>query len=1032
MPGSPPPDVQDPSTAANPLSMSEDTLTELPVIYGRSYSDIWWDVLGLTFNRMWLEMQCTVLGIYDVLGAFVKIVAYGFPQVIVVFGIVFPVFLIMKFLMRLRKLAGADGNNKTATTAGEEIDRVLDYTTWSVQDVYDQILEKFDDDKTAIKPNVLETILYAEKLDGNRLAIIKPEDTKRIIKKVINKSADRQLRREVEKKLEELFNQMRRLGAPRQARRKLALSETITEKYVLRLYLLFMPRARYSRLRTFLKGVVIVLCVLLLTVPEIILMIVSQYVRIAQKAARALDSSWEDCERCIETMIHDELLKNILANWRYSDKVKHHDIEKYQKMAKKAGAPSAQDGTVNVTDQLLLRLRVWQLAAERLSPLGRCIRLVSFSIALILYVPLACVCLLVLQCASILEWLSTPGKGTRINGSETKFSKFTPGKDTLRGDYIKLHISDMHGTRAVVAQVATVSTDDRLVLKRTLPGVDFDLRGIKFWHAKSEDIRNRLERDDKTYSLSAQERIYVQGALRTQGEMKGMITAVTEKNAHPFTGALRSRIQLWDTTEGAVKNKLSHPEEEDRRLLSPVNTIAFSENGMLVATGAGSRTRDGSLFVWGVEKQNSINLFPSKRSAKDKLKVATLAFSRKLPNGCSYLAAGGTLRAAGWCSLWLIEQGESGAWSISEPSDLSVGDMDSVRSVAFSPLGNVLLVAGQATIRFRVVEQRLLSFSIPERRHVDDAYKAGESVEARKEAASTYQAGIITSIKSDGTYSILFDDGGRVDVKNDQIRRIFKCTDLSSKFHTYRVNEDVERRKDSKQGTVLAVHSNGQYDIRFDDGELVEKVEQGEIRHSYFVDEGVCGIGEDIEFTLGSGFHDEGFVSEIVGREKYDITLCDGAIEEGVYHTAIRRSFGINCVVFSADGKQFVTAGHTLCLWAAKTASISFIPSNKRTRWHKGAITSASFSPSRLELVSGGQDGSIVVWSTRASEDKMKIQILFVYDLDAATHSSTAIKRRIRSVEFSPDGEYVLSAWDGGCVRLWKNDKNRSSIIDYE
>ena len=141
---------------------------------------------------------------------------------------------------------------------------------------------------------------------------------------------------------------------------------------------------------------------------------------------------------------------------------------------------------------------------------------------------------------------------------------------------------------------------------------------------------------------------------------------------------VRFAVTSYGIPPGGCENKLSHPEEEDRRLLSPVNTIAFSENGMLVATGAGSRTRDGSLFVWGVEKQNSINLFPSKRSAKDKLKVATLAFSRKLPNGCSYLAAGGTLRAAGWCSLWLIEQGESGAWSISEPSDLSVGDMDSV------------------------------------------------------------------------------------------------------------------------------------------------------------------------------------------------------------------------------------------------------------------------------------------------------------------------------------------------------------------
>ena len=102
-------------------------------------------------------------------------------------------------------------------------------------------------------------------------------------------------------------------------------------------------------------------------------------------------------------MVHDEIWKNIAANWNYDKKVLHHDVEKYRKQARRALDRGENKVRLRGTTDHLLRLRVWELAAERLSPLGRCVRFIAFCLALLVYVPLACASLLILHIASRLS-----------------------------------------------------------------------------------------------------------------------------------------------------------------------------------------------------------------------------------------------------------------------------------------------------------------------------------------------------------------------------------------------------------------------------------------------------------------------------------------------------------------------------------------------------------------------------------------------------------------------------------------------------
>lgn len=71
---------------------------------------------------------------------------------------------------------------------------------------------------------------------------------------------------------------------------------------------------------------------------------------------------------------------------------------------------------------------------------------------------------------------------------------------------------------------------------------------------------------------------------------------------------------------------------------------------------------------------------------------------------------------------------------------------------------------------------------------------------------------------------------------------------------------------------------------------------------------------------------------------------------------------------------------------------------------HKGKVTSLSFSPNSLSLVSGSADKTIIVWNVQTGEEKMRL---------------IGHKGAVRTVGYSPDGKCIASGADDATVILW-------------
>ena len=107
--------------------------------------------------------------------------------------------------------------------------------------------------------------------------------------------------------------------------------------------------------------------------------------------------------------------------------------------------------------------------------------------------------------------------------------------------------------------------------------------------------------------------------------------------------------------------------------------------------------------------------------------------------------------------------------------------------------------------------------------------KVGEKVEARYRGRSRYYPGKIRSINSDGTYDIDYDDGDKEKkVKTVHIRH----RPLPG---GYAVGEKVEakwqRGSSYWPGKISSVNSDGTYDIDYDDGDKDTNVKTIHIRH---------------------------------------------------------------------------------------------------------------------------------------------------------------------------------------------------------
>lgn len=134
----------------------------------------------------------------------------------------------------------------------------------------------------------------------------------------------------------------------------------------------------------------------------------------------------------------------------------------------------------------------------------------------------------------------------------------------------------------------------------------------------------------------------------------------------------------------------------------------------------------------------------------------------------------------------------------------------------------------------------------------------------------------------------------------------------------------------------------------------------------------------------------------------------------------------VSSISFSSDGELLASAGdepgnggsvqHTIRLWRISTDSAK-IRADNESPWNadQRGLLSISFSSEKsrvMKLASAGIDGSVKLWTLQG---KAK---------DLEDRGSKAHRSEVRSISFSPNGEFIASASEDGTIKLWTTQGN--------
>ncbi len=132
-------------------------------------------------------------------------------------------------------------------------------------------------------------------------------------------------------------------------------------------------------------------------------------------------------------------------------------------------------------------------------------------------------------------------------------------------------------------------------------------------------------------------------------------------------------------------------------------------------------------------------------------------------------------------------------------------------------------------------------------------------------------------------------------------------------------------------------------------------------------------------------------------------------------------------VAFGADKSQIVTAGDDgrVIIWKfepSQARSNDRLVARKVFLGHQGAVFAAAFSPDGRQVVTGGYDKRVLIWQPDTIAD-VDLRQLVATGQPLAPQDSRALEGHagpVRSVQFSPDGQYVLSGGDDNTMRIWE------------
>ncbi|RLN64318.1 hypothetical protein BBJ29_004232 [Phytophthora kernoviae] len=189
------------------------------------------------------------------------------------------------------------------------------------------------------------------------------------------------------------------------------------------------------------------------------------------------------------------------------------------------------------------------------------------------------------------------------------------------------------------------------------------------------------------------------------------------------------------------------------------------------------------------------------------------------------------------------------------------------------------------------------------------ALKVSDVVKARYKKGKKLFSGKVARVRSDGTYDIEYDDGDvemRVDAEMIEIPESKKREDddndlPSTSKKSLKVGDKVRARynKGSKMlsGEITAIHRDGTYDVRYDDGDKEKYVEAKSIELEEEREEpstlkkspGKLSVGDLVEASYKTGGKMfPGKISRVHSDGTYDIVFNDGDSERRVPRSRIK------------------------------------------------------------------------------------------------------------------------------------------------
>ncbi len=393
------------------------------------------------------------------------------------------------------------------------------------------------------------------------------------------------------------------------------------------------------------------------------------------------------------------------------------------------------------------------------------------------------------------------------------------------------------------------------------------------------------------------------------------------------SGSRDKTVKLWDSSNQTLVHVHTFDGHQDS-----VNSVAFSPDGQYIVSGSS----DNTVKLWDIENQKLLYTFEG-----HEFFVNSVAFS---PDS-QYIVSGSSDNTV---KLWDINN--------KKLVHTFEGHKDSVNSVVFDPDGQYIVSGSDDnTIKLWDVENQVLLQTI-----------------------NSHEAAVISvDFSPDGKYIV----SGSYD-------KTVKLWDVDNKKLVYSFNE--------YKGAIKSVSfsPDGQYIISGSNDKKLKlwHVEDQVLLHTYDAHESEVnsvGFSPDSKYIVS-------------GSDDKKMKLWD-ADNKVFLHTFKGHKSRVNSVAISPDGQYIVSGSRdkTVKLWDVEDRVLLHTFDG---HGHTLSVNSVAISPDGQYIVSGSRDKTVKLWDV---EDRVLL------------HTFDGHKSEVNSVAFSPDGQYIVSGSLDKTVKLW-------------